>query len=91
MAVFYEVPASELVAGVSTDDGQDVLGTVAIGDNIQVEVYTPRLDDAMEDLQNRGRSDTRVYASTRYIGLAVFDHTAVDLSQHPAARNRRTA
>ena len=45
MSVFYELPATELVEGLSTDDAQRILDVMRVGDKIQVTVYTPRTDD----------------------------------------------
>ncbi len=89
MAVFYELPATELVTGVSTDDAQDVLAVERRGNSVIAEVYTPRPDDPDADDHNRANSESRIYGNAAYASLGVFPDTAVDLSRHPQARNYR--
>lgn len=91
MPVFYDLPAGELVAGLSTDDGQDVLDVAVHGGSVSVTVYTPRPDDADADADNRSAPESRIHDRGSYVGLAVFPNTPTDLSQHPKARNRRLA
>jgi len=51
--VFYELPANELHEGVSTDDGQDILGAEISATGVLATVYTPRPDDPDIDEDNR--------------------------------------
>ncbi len=88
--VFYELPANELQNGVSTDDGQDVLQVEFCGTDVLATVYTPRPDDPEADEDNRNATETRLYAASERVALAVFPATETDLSHHPKARNRRT-
>ena len=88
MAIFYSLPAPLVQPGMSTDDGQDVLEVSFNGDSVLVDVYTPRPDDPDSDAYNRCAPDARIYFSGERIALAVFEDTAVDLSQHPQARDR---
>ena len=85
MLVYYSLPAHLLVEGVSTDDGQDVLGVDVEGDLVTAVVYTPRPDKPHLDEANRAAAETRVYSRDRLVSLATFDGTAVDLSNHPQA------
>lgn len=88
--VFYELAADELQEGVSTDDGQDVLEVEISATGVLARVYTPRSDDPDTDEDNRNATETRLYAVTECVSLAVFRDTEADLSHHPKARNRRT-
>ncbi|WP_145978005.1 hypothetical protein [Mycolicibacterium austroafricanum] len=89
MSVFYELPATELVEGLSTDDAQRILDVMRVGEAIQVTVYTPRPDDDAQDRQNQEESETRLFGVGSYVSLGAFPGTPVDLSRHPQARNRR--
>lgn len=80
----YTLPAHRLAAGMSTDDGQDIIEvTVQHGDapgtgSVIVSVYTPRSDDPEQDEQNQGEPETRIYAYDEVVNLAVFTDTEVD-------------
>lgn len=89
MPVFYEIPASELVAGTETDDGQEVLDVAIDGDLVTATVYAPRPDDPAVDADNRANPESRIYSRHGYVRLGVFLDTPIDLSRHPQARNRR--
>lgn len=89
MGIFYELPASELVEGVSTDDAQDVIGVERRGNSVSATVYTPRPDNPDADADNKDSPETRLYGCEQLVSLAVFDDTGVDLSRHPRAVNRR--
>ena len=89
MSVFYELPASALVEGVSTDDAQRVIDVDHDGGWVSATVYTPRTDDDDADADNRGNPETRIYARDQLVSLAAFGDTGVDLSRHPRAVNRR--
>jgi hypothetical protein len=84
--IFYTLPAQNLVEGVSTADGQDVI-SVDVGDDGMVfaQVYTPRSDDPEQDASNRGAPESRLYRVDDRVDLAVFSDTEVDLSEHDAA------
>lgn len=84
--IFYTLPARELVEGMSTDDGQDVLD-VTWDDNgtIAAHVYTPRPDDPDQDAENAAAPDLRIYEPLEPVGLAVFPDTQVDGTDNPAA------
>lgn len=84
---FYELPARLLVNGISTADGQDVIRVQVHGASVSATVYTPRPDDPDADDYNRSAPETRIYGRDEMTALAVFDDTAVDLSQHPEARS----
>ena len=88
--VFYDLPATELHEGVSTDDGQDVLEVEISATGVLATVYTPRSDDPDIDEDNRNATETRLYDVTEMVSLAVFPDTETDLSHHSKARNRRT-
>ena len=90
MPLFYQIPATSLVEGVSTDDGQDVLSVHHCGDSISAVVYTPRSDDPSTDELNRTQPETRIWRRHELVDLAVFTDTEVDLSDHYSARNLRT-
>ncbi|MFA5711644.1 hypothetical protein [Mycolicibacterium sp.] len=89
MGVFYELPASAVVAGVSTDDAQDVLAVELTGGDAHLTVYTPRPDDPDADADNMASPETRVHRVDAWVALAVFEDTRVDLSRDSRARNRR--
>lgn len=82
--IFYSLPVRELVAGLSTDDGQDILGVSSPDDGRHViaEVYTPRPDDPELDEHNRLNTESRVYGRDESVGLAVFADTRVDGREH---------
>lgn len=88
MTIFYSLPAPLVQPGMSTDDGQDVLEVSEHNRSLYATVYTPRPDDPDIDATNRSGPELRVYDIGALIPLAVFDDTAVDLSQHPQARDR---
>lgn len=88
VTIFYALPAELLTTGVSTDDGQDVLDVSQSNGSMYVTVYTPRSDDPDADAHNRCGPELRVYDRDQLIALAVFDDTAVDLSEHPQAQYR---
>lgn len=74
---FYEVTAAQLVPGVSTDDGQDVLAVRRDGQYVSATVYTPRPDDPEVDAENRATPETRIYRSDELVRLAEFPDTPV--------------
>lgn len=86
--ITYALPAHLLQAGMSTDDGQDIVAVEVRGFSVSVTVYTPRPDNDEADAHNRSAPETRVYGCDQLVALAVFDDTAVDLSRHPQARRR---
>lgn len=88
MPIFYAFPAHELVEGLSTDDGQDIVDVAVHGTSVTTTVYTPRPDDPDADAYNRATPESRIYGRDDLVSLAVFDDTAVDLSRHPSARER---
>lgn len=89
MTLFYTLPATALVEGVSTDDGQDVLAVHRNGDSISATVYTPRSDDPDIDTLNRTQPETRLFRCHGMVELAVFTDTQVDLSDHASAQDVR--
>lgn len=88
MTIFYTLPASQLVEGLSTDDGQDVVAVTFDGSAVSATVYTPRPDDPDADAYNRATPETRIYGRSQLVALAVFDDTTVDMSQRPEAQDR---
>lgn len=74
---FYTAPAAQLVEGVSTADGQDVLSVRADGDYVSATVYTPRSDDPGLDARNRSDPETRIYRRDEMVALAEFSDTTV--------------
>lgn len=88
MPIFYTLPAHQLVEGLSTDDGQDIVDVLVHGTSITATVYTPRPDDPDADAYNRATPEGRIYGHDELVDLAVFDDTVVDLSRHPSARER---
>lgn len=78
MTMFYRLPARELVPGVSTDSGMDIVD-VHIPDYsgyVQYTTQTPGEDNS---------GDTLLREEGFLVDLAVFPDTRVDLSRHPAA------
>lgn len=87
-AVFYRLPARHLVPGVSTDDGRTVLDVRPGGhddSHVLYDVFVPDLLDAGHDEENRVNPEGRIDGVDDLVELAVFGHTEVDLSGHPAA------
>ncbi len=82
----YELPASDLVEGLSTDDGQDIIGLAELPGMVLATVYTPRPDNPDADADNMDNPETRVYSRDEMVRLAVFDDNGADLSGHPRAR-----
>lgn len=89
MTIFYKLPVTALVEGVSTDDGQDVLAVHRSGDSISATVYPPRSDDPDSDALNRTQPETRIFHCHGMVELAVFTDTQVDLSDHASAQDVR--
>ncbi|OKH83592.1 hypothetical protein EB73_04375 [Mycobacterium sp. SWH-M3] len=88
--IYYELPARDVQAGASTDDGQDITAVEALPDGmIYIEVYTPG-GDAERDGVQRGAPETRLYKPDDQVQLAVFADTDIDLSGHERATNRRS-
>ncbi|MFZ2242790.1 MAG: hypothetical protein WAV90_25100 [Gordonia amarae] len=83
--IFYELPADELVEGLSTDDGCDIVSVAtSSGGMILASVYQPGSIAS-------GQGETRAYVPGQLVRLGVFDGTEVDRSRHRAAKNRRAA
>jgi hypothetical protein len=82
MTVFYKIPARELVPGVSTDTGMDVM-----------DVYFPDYAGYVQfSTQTPGEvnsGDTLLYEEEDLVDLAVFPDTRVDLSGKSSARDIR--
>lgn len=78
--IFYSLPAHRLLEGLSTDDGQDILGVSSPDDGPHViaEVYTPRPDDPELDEHNRLNTESRIYSRDELVDLAVFADTTID-------------
>ena len=73
--IYYELPARDVQAGASTDDGQDITAVEALPDGmIYIEVYTPG-GDAERDGVQRGAPETRLYKPDDQVQLAVFADT----------------
>ncbi|CPV67156.1 hypothetical protein [Mycobacteroides abscessus] len=91
VVLFYDLPVRDVVDDVSTDDGQEVIDVPEqmAGDRVLLTVYTKRSDNRTADVHNRLKNETRCYATTERIELAVFKDTTVDLSNHPHAGNLR--
>lgn len=77
---FYSLPAHQLVRGLSTNDGQDILGVSSPDDGRHViaEVYTPRPDDPELDEHNQLNTESRIYSREVLVDLAVFADTVID-------------
>ena len=78
---FYTAKAQDIVEGVSTADGQDVIDVYHDDNYVSLTVYTPRSDDPEQDEQNRSEPETRIYDYDEKVDLAVFEDTEVDLRE----------
>lgn len=82
--IFYRMPADSIDAGMSTEDGQDVLSTSVDNEIVMVSVYTPS-DEPAVDADNRSQPETRVYRVGELVGMATFSNSPVDGSSHDRA------
>jgi hypothetical protein len=84
--IFYTIPAEDIVDGMSTADGQDVLEVTETNSdgNVFVDVYTPA-DDPEEDEDNRCGPDCRIYPAGKLIEMATFENSEVDGSSYDRA------
>ncbi|WP_225731075.1 MULTISPECIES: hypothetical protein [unclassified Nocardia] len=84
---FYTLPVDLIGTGMSTADGQDVIGISIKHDEalIVLTVYTPRSDDPAIDAINRGEPEYRIYQFGERVALAVFPNTDHDGSDHEQA------
>lgn len=83
--IFYQLPARLLEAGMSTDDGQDVLKVTEHGGDVLYHVYTPRPDDPEQDEYNQCCAEGRMRKRDDRVDLAVFEDTQTDGSGLPEA------
>jgi hypothetical protein len=79
------LPARLLEAGMSTQDGQDIVQVTAGGQLVFVSVYTPRPDVLDQDERNLCEPETRLCQADDWVGLAVFEDTDVDGSDYAEA------
>lgn len=92
-SIFYTLPARYVMPGMSTDDGQTIIGVESwpgTDPAVLIDKYTPRPDDADADESNREQSSVRMARPDERVSLAVFADTEVDGSRHPDAIIVRT-
>lgn len=83
--IFYSLPVEQVAEGMSTDDGQDVIGEPCIRDHaVLFSVYTPA-DDPGEDEERRCSPEGRLKPTGTRVSLATFWNTSVDASRWPDA------
>lgn len=82
--VFYSLPAEHLEAGMSTDDGQDILATDIVDGQVLFDVYTPA-DDPRENEDRQCCPEGRMQPVGERVELAVFPDTEVDATTHEHA------
>lgn len=83
--VFYSLPAELARVGMSTADGQDVIGVRIKGDDVLYDVYTARSDDPAQDAETGSGPEGRIAKRGDRVDLAVFPDTDTDGSGHPQA------
>lgn len=74
--IFYTLPATDIEAGMSTEDGQDVVDVDVDDGWVLYHTVTPGHQD---------ETDARMSPVGRRVHLAVFKDTEVDGSHYPAA------
>jgi hypothetical protein len=84
--IFYQLPARDLAAGMSTIDCQDYLDVSPPDEDgtVWTYVYTAH-EDPRQDAINRSCEVTRCYPADEMVDLAVFIDTEVDGSELPSA------